>query len=89
MYLSLLLRAGDCVASARRGLPFGRKIYLLTYFKERDIVKRHPTLYLCLAAASSAIVLRRAVLWRTVENQTRSNRDAAWGVGEARERNVL
>ena len=30
MYLSLLLRAGDCVASARRGLPFGRKNYLLT-----------------------------------------------------------
>jgi len=31
MYLSLSLRAWDCVASARRGLPFGRKIYLLTY----------------------------------------------------------
>ena len=25
MYLSLSLRAGGCVASARRGLPFGRK----------------------------------------------------------------
>lgn len=31
MYLSLSLRAWDCVASARRGLPFGRKNYLLTY----------------------------------------------------------
>ena len=31
MYLSLSLRAWDCVASARRGLPLGRKIYLLTY----------------------------------------------------------
>ena len=30
MYLSLSLRAWDCVASARRGLPFGRKNYLLT-----------------------------------------------------------
>ena len=29
MYLSLSLRAWDCVASARRGLPLGRKIYLL------------------------------------------------------------
>ena len=28
LYLSLSLRAWDCVASARRGLPFGRKIYL-------------------------------------------------------------
>jgi hypothetical protein len=28
MYLSLSLRAWDCVASARRGLPLGRKIYL-------------------------------------------------------------
>jgi hypothetical protein len=26
----LSLRAWDCVASARRGLPWGRKIYLLT-----------------------------------------------------------
>ena len=25
------VRAWDCVAPARRGLPFGRKIYLLTY----------------------------------------------------------
>ena len=32
LYLSLSLRAWDCVASARRGLPpLGRKIYLLTY----------------------------------------------------------
>ena len=30
LYLSLSLRAWDCVASARRGLPPGRKIYLLT-----------------------------------------------------------
>ena len=29
LYLSLSLRAWDCVASARRGLPLGRKIYLL------------------------------------------------------------
>jgi hypothetical protein len=29
MYLSLSLRAGDCVASARRGLPLGRKLFLL------------------------------------------------------------
>ena len=28
LYLSLSLRAWDCVASARRGLPPGRKIYV-------------------------------------------------------------
>ena len=34
LYLSLSLRAWDCVASARRGLPLGRKIYfiLTSYF---------------------------------------------------------
>ena len=36
MYLSLSLRAWDCVASARRGLPLGRKIYLLTYEHRRE-----------------------------------------------------
>ena len=35
LYLSLSLRAWDCVASARRGLPPGRKIYLLTYIGAR------------------------------------------------------
>ena len=29
-YSRYALRAWDCVASARRGLPWGRKIYLLT-----------------------------------------------------------
>jgi len=33
--LPLSLRAWDCVASARRGLPFGRKIYLLTAWLRR------------------------------------------------------
>ena len=37
LYLSLSLRAWDCVASARRGLPpLGRKIYLLTYVRRSD-----------------------------------------------------
>lgn len=30
MYLYLSLRARDCVASVRRGLPFGRRMHLLT-----------------------------------------------------------
>ena len=51
MYLSLSLRAGDCVASARRGLPLGRKIYLLLTAAHRS---RSSAVALGSVASSSA-----------------------------------
>jgi hypothetical protein len=59
MYLSLSLRAWDCVASARRGLPLGRKIYLLTY-----AVLAKPLAAGRIAARAGQILLNFAVRWQ-------------------------
>jgi len=62
MYLSLSLRAWDCVASARRGLPLGGKF---TYLLPASTVRLHVVIYDragdCVASARRGLPLGRKI----------------------------